>query len=375
MAKRDYYEILGISKGASSDEIKKAYRKMALKHHPDKNPNDKSAEDKFKEAAEAYEILSDSNKKARYDQYGHAGLGGASGGGGGFGGMNMDDIFSQFGDVFGGGSFGGSFGGGGSRSSRQRVFKGSNLRIKVKLELHEILKGVSKKVKVNKLVNAEGVSFKTCVQCKGTGQITRITNTILGQMQTASTCNSCSGLGQIIDKRIPGADENGQVRKEEIITIDIPAGVEEGMQLNVSGKGNAGPMNGVPGDLLVIIEEVEHTELKRNGNNLHYDLYISFIDAALGTSTEIPLIEGKAKITIEPGTQSGKLVRLRGKGLPNVQAYGSGDLLVNINVWTPQSLTKDEKSLLEKLKSSENFIPQPSGKDRNFFQKMKEMFE
>jgi molecular chaperone DnaJ len=375
MAKRDYYEILGISKGASADEIKKAYRKMALKHHPDKNPNDKSAEDKFKEAAEAYEILSDSNKKARYDQYGHAGLGGASGGGGGFGGMNMDDIFSQFGDVFGGGSFGGSFGGGGSRSSRQRVFKGSNLRIKVKLELHEILKGVSKKVKVNKLVNAEGVSFKTCVQCKGTGQITRITNTILGQMQTASTCNTCSGLGQIIDKRIPGADENGQVRKEEIITIDVPAGVEEGMQLNVSGKGNAGPMNGVPGDLLVIIEEVEHTELKRNGNNLHYDLYISFIDAALGTSTEIPLIEGKAKITIEPGTQSGKLVRLRGKGLPNVQAYGSGDLLVNINVWTPQSLTKDEKSLLEKLKSSENFIPQPSGKDRNFFQKMKEMFE
>ena len=374
MAKRDYYEILGIAKNASADEIKKAYRKMALKHHPDKNPDDKSAEGKFKEAAEAYEVLSDGNKKARYDQYGHAGLGGASGGGGFGGGMNMDDIFSQFGDVFGGGSFGSGFGGGSSRN-RQRVFKGSNLRIKVKLELHEILKGISKKVKVNKLVNAEGVSFKTCTQCRGTGQITRVTNTILGQMQTAATCNACNGLGQIIDKRIPGADENGQVRKEEIITIDIPAGVEEGMQLSVSGKGNAGPMNGVPGDLLVIIEEVEHAELKRSGNNLHYDLYISFIDATLGTSTEVPLVEGKAKITIEPGTQSGKLVRLRGKGLPNVQAYGAGDLLVNINVWTPQSLTKEEKTTLEKLRTAENFIPQPSGKDKGFFQKMKEMFE
>ncbi|MCA1751672.1 MAG: molecular chaperone DnaJ [Cryomorphaceae bacterium] len=376
MAKRDYYEILGLSKSAQAAEIKKAYRKMALKHHPDKNPDNPKAEQLFKEAAEAYEVLGNPEKRQRYDRFGHEGVRGGAGGFGG--GMSMDDIFSQFGDIFGG-AFGGAGGGGGFRSGfgggQRRVFKGSNLRIKVKLELKEILNGATKKIKVNKLVEAEGVTFKTCETCRGTGQVTRVANTILGQMQTTSTCPTCNGIGKSVDKKPAGADANGLVRKEEVMSIEIPAGVEEGMQLNIRGKGNAGPAGGVAGDLLVVIEEVEHPHLKRNGQNLHYDLYVNFIDAVLGGSSEVPMIEGKAKITIEPGTQSGKLVRLRGKGLPHVEAYGKGDLLVNINIWTPQELSKEERKTLEAMRDSENFAPKDNHSEKGFFQKVKDMFE
>lgn len=372
MTKRDYYEVLGLSKSASGAEIKKAYRKLAIKFHPDKNPDDPNAEQLFKEAAEAYEVLSNTEKRQRYDRFGHDGLRG----GGGFGqGMSMDDIFSQFGDIFGGAFGGGGFSGGFGGGRQRRVFKGSNLRIKVKLELKEVLNGSTKKIKVNKLVAAEGATFKTCTTCGGTGQVRRVTNTILGQMQTASSCPTCHGVGKELDKRPPGSDENGLVRKEEIMSIEIPAGVEEGMQLNIRGKGNAAPAGGVPGDLLVVIEEVEHPVLKRNGQNLHYDLYVSFIDAALGASKEIPLVEGKAKINIDPGTQSGKLVRLRGKGLPHVESYGKGDLMVNINVWTPQELTKAERKILEELRENENFQPNANHSEKGFFQKVKEMFE
>ncbi len=365
--KRDYYEILGLSKGASETEIKKAYRKLALKYHPDKNPDDASAEDKFKEAAEAYEILSNADKKSRYDQYGHAGMGQGFGGGG----MNMDDIFSQFGDVFGG-AFGGSFGG--SRGGGARVVKGSNLRVKMKLTLEDIANGVKKKIKVNKLVNADGVTFKTCSNCKGTGRITRMAQTFIGAMQTQSACNVCQGAGKMIDKRPSGADQNGLVRKEEVIEIEIPAGVEEGMQLSVRGKGNAGPFNGVPGDLMVVIEEVDHAELKRDGDNVHYEAVVSFMDAVLGESIEIPTLSGKVKIKIDAGTQSGKVLRLRGKGLPNVQGYGAGDLFAHINVWTPTKISKEEKSIIENLKKSENFIPKEGDKDKGFFTQMRDMF-
>ena len=364
--KRDYYEVLGVSKGATEAEIKKAYRKLALKHHPDKNPGDAAAEEKFKEAAEAYEVLSNPDKKARYDQFGHAGMGQGFGGGG----MNMDDIFSQFGDIFGG-AFGGSFGG--SRGGA-RVVKGSNLRVKMKLTLEDIANGVKKKIKVNKLVNAEGVTFKSCSKCNGTGRITRMAQTFIGAMQTQSACNICQGAGKMIDKKPAGADQNGLKRQEEVIEIEIPAGVEEGMQLNVRGKGNAGPFNGVPGDLMVVIEEIEHSELKRDGDNIHYEALVSFMDAVLGASIEVPTISGKVKIMVDPGTQSGKVLRLRGKGLSNVQGYGSGDMFVHINIWTPTKLTKSEKELVEKLKSSENFTPNPDQKDKGFFTKMRDMF-
>jgi molecular chaperone DnaJ len=370
--KRDYYEVLGVSKSAEATEIKKAYRKLALKHHPDKNPDDKAAEDKFKEAAEAYEVLSNDEKRRRYDQFGHAGVGGAAGGRGGYGGMDMDDIFSQFGDIFGG-----AFGGGGGRSrggGGQRRSRGTNLRVKIKLTLDEIANGVKKKIKVNKLVNAEGVSFKTCSACNGTGRVTRVQQTFLGAMQTASTCGNCNGTGKIIDKRPAGADAQGLKREEEVIEIEIPAGVEEGMQLNVSGKGNAGAFGGIPGDLLVVIEELEHEELRRDGQHVHYEAFVNFADAALGGSIEVPTISGKAKIKVEPGTQSGKMLRLRGKGLPSVQSYGTGDQFVHINVWTPKNLSNDEKKVLEKLKTSENFIPSPDGKEKGFFQRVKDMF-
>lgn len=374
--KQDYYEILGISKGASASEIKKAYRKKAIQYHPDKNPDDKEAEEMFKKAAEAYEVLSDENKKARYDQYGHAAFEGAGGfGGGGFGGgMNMDDIFSQFGDIFGG-AFGGGggfsgFGGGG----RQRRVKGSNLRIRVKLTLEEIANGVEKKVKVRRKVQAPGVSYKTCETCNGTGQMTRITNTILGRMQTSTTCNTCGGTGQTISKKPADADAHGLKVAEETVSIKIPAGVEEGMQLKVSGKGNEAPGNGISGDLLVAIEEKEHDVLKREGDNLHFDLYISFSEAALGTSKEIDTVTGKVRIKIDSGVQSGKILRLRGKGIPSLNGYGKGDLLVHINVWTPKTLTKEQRSFFEKMAEEENFVPNPEKSDKSFFEKVKDMF-
>jgi len=370
MSKRDYYEILGVSKGANEKEIKKAYRKLAIKYHPDKNPGDKTAEEKFKEAAEAYDVLSTPEKKQRYDQFGHAGMGGAGRGGFGGGGMNMDDIFSQFGDIFGGGGFGG-FGGG---SQRRRV-KGSNLRIRVNLTLKDVVEGVDKKIKVRKLVLAEGVSYSTCTNCNGSGQVTRISNTILGQMQTSTTCPACNGTGKKIEKKPPGADQNGMIQKEETVEISIPAGVEDGMQMKVSGKGNAAPVGGINGDLLVVISVEEHPDLVRDSsNNLHYDKYISFSEAVLGTSTEIPTVSGKVKIKIEAGTQSGKTLRLKGKGVPSVEGYRTGDILVHINVWTPQDLTKEEKQFFEKHSDSENFTPKPKKSDKSFFDKVKEMF-
>ena len=372
--KRDFYEILGVNRNADDKEIKKAYRKMAIKYHPDKNPDDDTAEAKFKEAAEAYEVLSDGNKRARYDQYGHAGMGGAAGGGGYGGGMNMDDIFSQFGDVFGGGGFGGGFGGSGG-GQRRRVVKGSNLRVRLTLTIADVANGVHKKIKVKKLVNAEGTTTKTCSQCNGTGQITRVTSTFLGQMQTASTCPTCHGDGQMIDRKAPGSDANGQVRKEDVIEVDIPAGVEDGMQLSVRGGGNDGPKGGVSGDLLVVIEVEDHPELTREGKNLHYDLFLNFADVSLGTSVEVPTANGKVKITIPAGTEAGKILRLRGKGLPEVNAYGTGDLLIHVNVWTPKKLSKDEKEIMEKLRQSDNFIPKRDAGQKSFFSRMKEYFQ
>ena len=373
MAKQDYYEILGISKSASQAEIKKAYRKMAIKYHPDKNPDDKDAEEKFKLAAEAYEILSDENKKARYDQYGHAAFEGGHGGFGG-GGMNMDDIFSQFGDIFGG-AFGGGFGGFGGGGHRQARVKGSNLRIRVKLTLEEIAKGVEKKVKVRRKVQAEGVTYKTCSTCNGTGQQMRVTNTILGRMQTATTCGTCHGAGEMLDKKPSGADAQGMIVKEETVSINIPEGVTEGVQLKVGGKGNEAPgKNSIPGDLLVLIEEVPHDTLKREGSNIHYDLYINFSEAVLGTSKEIDTVTGKVKIKVDAGTQSGKILRLKGKGLPSIERYGHGDFLIHINVWTPQELTKNQRKFFEEMQEDENFSPNPQKSDKSFFEKVKDMF-
>ena len=390
MSKRDYYDILGVAKNASAEEIKKAYRKLAIKFHPDKNPDDKSAEDKFKEGAEAYEVLSNPEKKQRYDQYGHAGVGGAAGGGGyGGGGMNMEDIFSQFGDIFGGGRGGGSpfdsfFGGGQSRGGGRRVAKGTNLRIKVKLTLEEIANGAEKKIKVNKQISCKTCdgsgakdksSVSTCKTCGGNGSVRRVTNTILGQMQTTASCPTCHGSGQQITAKCNSCHGEGTVRGEETITINIPAGVSEGMQLSMSGKGNAAPNGGIPGDLIILIEEIQHEFLKREGNNVVYDLHVSIPDAALGASVEVPTIDGKAKIKIEPGTQSGKLLRLKGKGIPEVNAYSRGDQIIHVNIWTPKVLNSEERALLEKLKESPNFKPQPGKNDKSFFDKMKEYFE
>lgn len=375
MAKRDYYEVLGVDKNATADEIKKAYRKIAIKFHPDKNPDDPTAEDKFKEAAEAYEILSNADKKAKYDRFGHAGMG--NGGGFSGGGMSMDDIFSQFGDIFGGGGGGGSpfdsfFGGGGGGGRRTR--KGSNLRIKLKLSLDEIAHGVEKKIKVSRLVTAEGVTYKTCEHCKGAGQVRKVVNTMLGQMVSSSTCPVCQGSGQTIDKRPPGMDSSGLKPQEEVISIKIPAGVGEGMQLTMTGKGNMPPTGGVAGDLLILIEEKEDDKLKRDGNNIVFDLYISFIDATLGTNLEVPTIDGLVKIKVEPGTQSGKILRLRGKGIKELNGYGRGDQLIHVNVWTPKQLSKEEKAILESLKDSPNFTPDPGKNEKGFFEKIKEFF-
>ena len=369
--KKDFYEILGISKSADAAEIKKAYRKKAIEFHPDKNPGDAIAEENFKKAAEAYEILSDPKKKGKYDQYGHQAFDGASGGGGGFGGMNMDDIFSQFGDIFGGGGFSSGFGGGGGG---QRRVKGSNLRIKVKLTIADIANGVEKKVKVKRKVQASGVSYKTCSTCNGQGQVMRVTNTILGRMQSASTCPTCSGSGQILDKKPANADSQGMILEEETVSIKIPAGVIDGMQLKVSNKGNDAPGNSIPGDLIVAIEEIEHETLKREGENLHLDLYISLSEAVLGTSKDIDAVNGKVRIKLEEGIQSGKILRLKGKGIPNVNSYGNGDLLVHVNVWTPKTLNKEQKQFFENNLTNENFIPHPEKTDKSFFEKVKDMF-
>ncbi|WP_069660008.1 molecular chaperone DnaJ [Arcticibacter eurypsychrophilus] len=384
MAKRDFYDILGVTRSSTADEIKKAYRKLAIKFHPDKNPGDNAAEDKFKEAAEAYEVLSNPEKKQRYDQYGHSGNS-PQGGGGGH--MNMDDIFSQFGDIFGGGGspFDSFFGGGGGQQGgSRRMSRGSNLRIKVKLTLDEIAKGAEKKIKVNKLIvcrTCDGTgakdksSVQTCKTCGGSGAVRRVTNTILGQMQTSATCPTCNGAGTQITSKCESCHGEGVIRGEETISINIPAGVSEGMQLSMSGKGNAAPNGGISGDLIILIEEIPHESLQREGNNVVYDLHISFIDAALGASVEVPTIDGKAKIKIEPGTQGGKILRLKGKGVPEVNSYHRGDQLVYINIWTPKAISKDEKEMLEKLQASPNFKPQPGKNERSFFERMKEYFE
>ena len=365
--KEDYYKILGISKDASQSEIKKAYRKKAIQFHPDKNPDDKNAEVEFKKAAEAYEVLSNPEKKSRYDQYGHSAFDGSQGFGGG---MDMEDIFSQFGDIFGS-AFGG-FSGGFSSGARQN--KGSNLRIRVKLTLEEILEGVEKKVKVRKKVQAEGVTYQTCQKCNGKGQILKITNTILGRMQTTAVCDACGGSGKIIANRPKGSDANGLILKEETVSIKIPSGVEEGMQLKVQGKGNASP-GGANGDLIVLIEELGHENFVREGNNLHNDLYISISEAVLGISKELNLLKGKVRIKLEPGIQSGKTLRLRNKGLPDINGYGSGDLLVHINVWTPKTLNREQKNFFKKMLSDDNFVPSPERTDKSFFEKVKDMFQ
>lgn len=384
MTKRDYYEVLEVSKNASLEEIKKAYRKQALKYHPDKNPGDKKAEEKFKEAAEAYEVLRDEQKRARYDRFGHAGVGGSANGGFGGQGMTIEDIFSSFGDIFGDafGGFGGF--GGGTRGASRRTNKGSNLRVKVKLTLENIANGVEKKIKVKKYVGCSacdgtgaknGRDFSTCGTCNGMGQVTRVSNTFLGQMQTTSTCPTCGGEGKVVNNKCNECYGEGIVKKEEVIKINIPAGVGEGMQLSLSGKGNAARRGGINGDLIIVIEEEKHPDLIRDGNNLIHNLYTSIPQAALGSAVEIPTIEGKVKIKIDAGTQPGKVLRLRGKGIPDVNGYGKGDLLVNINVWIPKNLSKEESKILEKLGDSENFTPQPDKKDQTFFERMKSYFE
>ncbi len=384
MSKRDYYEILGVNKTASADEIKKAYRKVAMQFHPDRNPGDKSAEDKFKEAAEAYEVLSDADKKAQYDRYGHAGV---SSNGRGFsgGGMNMEDIFSQFGDVFGEDLFGSFFGGGGGRgrTSRARGVRGSNLRVKIKLTYEEIAKGVTKNIKVKKHVGCttcsgsgakDKGSVQTCGTCGGSGQVRRVTNTFIGQMQTVTTCPTCNGEGTTITAKCAACKGEGRVYGEDSISIEIPPGVQEGMQLNLSGKGNAGERGGAPGDLIILIEEEPHKELQRDGMNVAYDLHISFTDAVFGTQLEVPTIDGRAKIKIPAGTQSGKIFRLKGKGFPAVNSYQKGDQLIHVNVWTPQNVSAEEKTMLEKMSHSSNFKPHPDKSDKSFLDKMRELF-
>jgi molecular chaperone DnaJ len=385
MAKRDYYEILGVHKGASADEIKKAYRKVAMQYHPDRNPGDKAAEEKFKEAAEAYEVLSDADKKAQYDRYGHAGV---SGNGRGFsgGGMNMEDIFSQFGDIFGDDLFGSFFGGGqrrGGGGQRSRGIRGSNLRVKLKLSYEEIAKGVTKNIKVKKHVacstcNGSGAkdkgSVQTCGTCGGSGQVRKVQNTFLGQMQTVTTCPACNGEGTTVTAKCTNCRGEGRVYGEETVSIDIPAGVQEGMQLNISGRGNAGERGGPPGDLIVLIEEEAHKDLHREGLNVAYDLHLSFTDAVFGTQIEVPTIDGRAKIKIPAGTQSGKIFRLKGKGFPAVNSYEKGDQLIYISIWTPQHISSEEKAMLEKLSHSPNFKPQPDKGDKNFFDRIREMF-
>jgi molecular chaperone DnaJ len=384
MSKRDYYEVLEVGRDATPEDLKKAYRKQALKYHPDKNPGNKEAEDKFKEAAEAYEVLNDPSKRRTYDQYGHAGMGNSGGFGGYGGGMSMEDIFSHFGDIFGGGDpFSSFFGGGGRRG--KSVNKGSNLRVKVKLTLEEIVTGVEKKIKVNKYIPCSvchgtgargGSSYSTCSTCRGSGHVSRVTSTFLGQMQTTSTCPNCGGEGQIITDKCVECAGNGIVKGEEVISIRIPAGVAEGMQLSMNGKGNAAARGGVAGDLLIQIEELKHEFLERDGNHIHYEHVISFPEAVLGSTAEIPTIEGKVKIKVDPGTPSGKVLRLRGKGIPSINSYeGRGDFLISLVIFTPKNLTKEERQLLEKLAKSENFRPKPGAREKSIFSRMKDLFE
>ncbi|WP_299756792.1 molecular chaperone DnaJ [uncultured Pontibacter sp.] len=382
MAKRDYYEILGVSKSATQEEIKKAYRKIAIKFHPDKNPDDPTAEDKFKEAAEAYEVLSDQQKRQRYDQFGHQGMNGGFGGGGG--GMNMDDIFSQFGDIFGGGGFESFFGGSGRGGGGRRQRKGSNLRIKLKLNLEEIANGVEKKIKVKRYVACStcggngaknGTDMQTCGTCQGSGQVRKVVNTMLGQMVSTATCPTCNGEGRIVTNNCEACHGSGRELQEEVISINVPGGVMDGMQLSMSGKGNVPERGGVPGDLLIQIEEEPHPTLKREGNNVIFEQYISFVDAALGAEVEVPTISGKVKINIKPGTQSGEIFRLRGKGIQDINGYGKGDQLIHVNVWTPKSLSSDEKAVLEGLRYSSNFTPNPGKNEKGFFEKVKDYFQ
>lgn len=385
--KRDYYEVLGVSKSATPEEIKKAYRQLALKYHPDRNPDDKDAEEKFKEAAEAYSVLSDENKRARYDRYGFAGMNGgsASGGGfsGGFGDFDLNDILNSVfgrGFDFGGFNFGG-FGGGSGRGGVARQ-RGSNIRVKVKLNLQEIAKGVKKKIKVNKYVTcdhchgsgSENGATETCPTCHGRGQVVQTVNSFFGAMQTASVCPTCGGTGQIIKNKCKHCQGEGIMKGEEIIDIEIPAGVGNDMQLTVRGKGNAGPHNGINGDLIVVIEEEESKDFERDGSNLIYNLFLTIPEAILGTQAEVPTIDGKVRVKIAPGTQSGKVLRLRGKGLPNINSYGSGDMLVNVNVWIPKKVTKEEEKMLEELAKSENFKPNPTDEEKSFFNRIRDYF-
>ncbi len=385
MAKRDYYEVLGVGRDAGNDEIKKAYRKMAIKYHPDKNQGDAAAEEKFKEAAEAYEVLSNADKRRNYDRFGHQGVNSSFGGGG----ASAEDIFSSFGDIFGDGSpFGDFFGGGGGGRGRsrggQRMRKGSNLRIKLKLTLEEIAEGVEKKIKVKRHVTCspcqgsgakDGNSLRTCPTCSGSGQVKKVMNTMLGQMISASTCPSCDGAGQIIDAKCETCRGEGRNLEEETISVKIPPGVAEGMQLSMNGKGNVPPRGGIPGDLLILIEETPHESLQRDNKNVIYDLYISFADVALGTEVEVPTLTGTSKIKVEAGTQSGKVLRMRGKGIPEIDGYDKGDQLVHVNVWTPQALSKQEREVLEKLRESKNFSPNPGKKEKGFFERMREYFQ
>jgi molecular chaperone DnaJ len=382
--KRDYYEVLGVDRNADAGAIKKAYRKLAIQYHPDKNPDDKAAEEKFKEAAEAYEVLSDADKKARYDRYGHAGVsnqGGFSGEG-----MTMDDIFSQFGDIFGDSGFGSFFGGGraGGTRTRSRGQRGSNLRIKVALTLEEIATGVTKKIKVKKQIscnvcNGSGAkdssSVKTCGTCGGSGYVRQVRSTFLGQMQTTATCPTCNGSGQTITANCKNCKGDGRIYGEDTIELEIPAGVEEGMQLSVRGKGNAGLKGGPAGDLIINIEEKPHEFLQRDGQNVIFELYLNFADAALGTSVEVPTLSGKVKIKVPAGTQSGKIFRLKDKGLPGIQTYGRGDQLIHVNVWTPKKLNNEERQLLEQLKNMPNFQPQPGKSEKTFYEKMRDYFK
>ncbi len=387
MAKRDYYEVLGVSRSAEAGDIKRAYRQIAIKFHPDKNPNDPTAEEKFKEAAEAYEVLSNPEKRQRYDQFGHQGVNGGGGGYGG-GGMSMDDIFSQFSDIFG--DRGGRGGGGGNPfesffggSGGTRGRRGTNLRIKLTLSLEEVANGADRKVKVKRHVTCQacggngaknGTALRICRTCNGTGQVRRVVNTMLGQMVSASTCPTCNGEGRMVETPCDVCQGEGRVKEEEVITIKIPAGVADGMQLSMSGKGNVPPRGGTPGDLLIVIEEEEHPTLKREGNHVIHDLQISFADAALGTHVEVPTIEGRARIKIEPGTQAGKVLRLKGKGIRELNGYNQGDQLIHVNVWTPQTLSREEVQMLEKLRKSPNFEPPQDGQQKSFFDKMKEFF-